>query len=150
MKCLFHRCQIGQSQFGLYGLDVRDRIHVAADVHDVVIDEAAHHIDDTIGFTNGSKKLVAQSFALGCTGDKTGDIDELDDGRLHFLRFDDRAEFGQALIGYLDYSDIGFDGAERIVFCGNACFGQRIKQRGFSYIGQTNDTAFQTHKFIEL
>ncbi len=78
------------------------------------------------------------------------DIDELDDGRLHLLRVDDRAEFGQALIGHFDYADIGLDGAERIVFCGDPRSGQRIKQRGFTYIGQTNDTAFQAHKFIEL
>ena len=150
LEGFFHGRQIGQSQFGLYGFDVRDRIHIAADVHDVVIDKAAHHVDDAIGFTDGGKKLVSQPFALGCTRHKTGDIDELDDGRLHLLRVDDRAEFGQALIGHFDYADIRLDGAEGIVFCGYTRFGERIKQCGFSYVGQTNDTAFQAHKFIEL
>ncbi len=89
LERFFHGCQIGQRQFGLDRFDVGDRIHVAGHVHDVVIDEAAHHVDDAIGFADGGEKLVAQPFALGCAGHQAGDIDELDDGRLHLLRLDD-------------------------------------------------------------
>ena len=44
---------------------------------------------DGIGFTDVGKKLVAQPLALAGAGDQTGNVDELDNGRLDFLRLDD-------------------------------------------------------------
>jgi hypothetical protein len=41
-------------------------------------------VDDGVGFADVGQELVAQAFALGRTGHQTGDVDELDDGRLDF------------------------------------------------------------------
>ena len=89
MNGFFYRREIGERQLDLYGFDIGKRIHVAADVYDVFIGEAAHHVHDAIGFANGGKEFVAQSFAFGCTGNEAGNIDEFDDGRLYLLRLHD-------------------------------------------------------------
>ena len=83
------------------------------DVDDVVVGEAAHDVDDGVGFADVGEELVAQAFALGGTGHQAGDVDEFDDGRDDALRFDDFGERGRARIGNLDDADVGLDGAER-------------------------------------
>ena len=70
-----------------------DWLRVFGNVHDVLVDEAAHHIDDAIGFANGGEKLVAQPLAFRRAGNEPGNIHELYDGRLHLLRLDDGGEF---------------------------------------------------------
>ena len=110
-----------------------------------VVFEAAHHVDDRIGFADVRQKLVAQAFALGRAGDQAGDIDELDHGRHDALRLDDVRQRLQARIGHFDDADVRFDGAERIIFSGDARFGQCIEECRFADVGQADDAAFETH-----
>ena len=130
--------------------DVRDGVDLARHVNDVVVFEAAHHIHNRIGLADVGQKLVAQTFAGAGTGHQTSDVDKLHDGWHHALGLDDGGQLRQTQIGHLDHTDIGFDGAKRVVFCGNARLGQRIEQGGFTNIGQADDAAFQTHENLSI
>src|SRR5690606_19599758 len=49
---------VGQGEFGIDDLDVRYRVHLAGDVHDVFIFETAHHVHDGVGFADVGQELV--------------------------------------------------------------------------------------------
>ncbi len=144
---LFHRGQVGQRQFGDDGFDVGQRIDLARHVHYVGIVEAAHHIHNGVGLADVGQELVAQAFALGCARHQARDVDEFDDGVLHALRVNDFRQFIETRVGHLDDADIGLDGAERVILRRNAGLGQRIEHGGLADVGQTDDTAFQTHVY---
>ena len=59
----------------------------AVDVHDVLVVEAAHHVDDRVGLADVAEELVAEALALGGALHEAGDVDELD------RRRDDRAQW---------------------------------------------------------
>ena len=44
--------------------------------------KATYHVGDGIRLANIRKELVAQALAFGGARDQTGDVDELDDGRV--------------------------------------------------------------------
>ena len=111
----------------------------------VVVFKAAHHVDDGVGFADVREEFVAQPFAGAGACDQTGDIDELDNGALDFLRVHDSRQRIKPLVRHFDDADIGLDGAKGVVFCRNACVGQCVEQGGFSDVGQANNAAFQTH-----
>jgi hypothetical protein len=56
--------EVRQRQLGVDDLDVGDRIDLASDVHDVVVDEATHHVCDRVGFAYVRQELVAEAFTL--------------------------------------------------------------------------------------
>jgi hypothetical protein len=143
---LVHRGKIRQRQFGLDRFDVGKRINFSGDVRDIVVGEAAYHVHHRIGFTDVSEKLVAQTFAFGGARHQTGDVHELHDRCNHFLRPGDGGELCQPGIRHCDDADIRLDGAERIVLSRDARLGERVEQRGLADIGQTDDTAFETHR----
>ena len=146
MQPLFGGLQICQREFGLDHLDIRNRVDLACHVDDVVILEAAHHVDDRVGFANVREKLVAQALALTGTRHQPGDVDELDRGMLHALRVDDLGELLKTGIGNLDHAHIGLDRAERIVFGGDARLGEGVKQRRLADVGQADDATLQSHE----
>ena len=146
MQPLFGGLQICQREFRLDHLDIRNRVDLACHVDDVVILEAAHHVDDRVGFANVREKLVAQALALTGTRHQPGDVDELDRGMLHALRVDDLGELLKTGIGNLDHAHIGLDRAERIVFGGDARLGEGVKQRRFADVGQADDATLQSHE----
>ncbi len=142
---LFDRRQVGQRQFGADGFNVGDRVDLAGDVDDIVVVEAAHHVDDGIGLADVGQELVAEAFTLAGAGHQTGDVDEFDDGRLNPLRLDDLRQFVEARIGHFDDADVRFDGAERVVRRFDAGLGQRVEQRGLADVGQADNAAFEAH-----
>ena len=89
MQGFFNGGQIGQAQLGLDDFDVVNRIDLARDVNHVVVFKAAHHVDDGVGFADVREEFVAQPFAGAGACDQTGNIDELDNGALDFLRVHD-------------------------------------------------------------
>ncbi len=142
---LVHGRQIGQRQFGIDGFDVGKRIDFAGDVHHVVVGETAHHMHDRIGLTDVGKELVAQTFAFRGAGHQTGNVHEFHDRRNHLLRLGDGRKLRQPGIRHFDDADVRLDGAERIVFRRDSGLGQRVEQRGLADIGQSDDSAFETH-----
>jgi hypothetical protein len=141
--------QIGQRQFGQDRFDVRERVDAARDMDDIVVLEAAHDVDDGVGLADVGQELVAQAFAFRGAGDQAGDIDELDDRRLHALRLDDGGS-AQARVGDFDDADVGLDGAERVVLGGDSRFGQGVEEGRFADVRQADDTAFEAHARIPM
>ena len=144
-KMAFDRREIGQREFGVDGLNVRQRIDFAGDVDNVFIFETAHDMRNRISLANVGEELVAETFALGRTCDQPRDVDEFHDRRHHLFRLDDDRQRSQAWVRHFDDADIGLDGAERVVFRRDTRLGQRIEQGGFADIGQADDAAFQRH-----
>ena len=144
----FDGAHVGQRQLGLDHGDVVERADLAGDVDHVRVFKAAHHVDDGVGFADVRQELVAQAFALGCAGDQAGDVDEFHCCRKDAFRLDDVCQRLQARIGHFDHADVRFDGAERIVFGGDARLGQGIEQGRFTDVGQADDAAFEAHDKI--
>ncbi|OIQ81649.1 hypothetical protein GALL_365730 [mine drainage metagenome] len=142
---LLHGAEVGQAQLGLDDADVGQRVDMAGDVDHVLVLEAAHDVDDGVGFADVGEELVAQAFALAGAGHEPGDVDELHHGRQHALRLDDGGELLQTRIGHLDHAHIGFDGAEGVVLGGDGALGQRVEERGLAHVGQSHDAAFEAH-----
>jgi hypothetical protein len=142
--------QIGERQFGHDRFDVGQRVDAARDMDDVGVLEAAHDTDDGVGFADVGQELVAQAFALRGAGDQPGDIDELDDRRLHALRLDDGGELREARIGHFDDADVRLDGAEGVVLGGDSRFGQGIEEGGLADVGQADDTALEAHARVPM
>ena len=87
--------QVGQRQFGLDDFDVGDGVDLAGDVDHVGVFEAAHHVDDGVGFADVREELVAQALALAGAGHQAGDVDEFDGGRQDALGLDDLGQLVQ-------------------------------------------------------
>ena len=141
----FHRIQVGQGQLGVDHGDVVQGGHLAGHMDHVFVIEAAHHMGDGIGFTDIGQKLVAQAFALGGPGHQPGDIHEFHGGGHDPFRADNGGELVQTGVWHRNHTGIGLNGAEREVLGINPRFGQRVEQGGFAHVGQTDDTAFETH-----
>ena len=88
---------------------------------DVVIVEAAQHMEYGIGLADVGEEFVAEPFAFACPFDESGDVYYLHRGRHHAFGFAHLHKFGQAVIRDGDDTYIGFDGAEREV--GALCLG---------------------------
>ena len=97
----FTSIEVGQSQLGVDDVDVLVGIHLAGDVDDVLVLEAAYNVTNGFGLTDVGQELVAQTFSFGGTFDQTGDVDELHRCRYHALRLDDlgqRVEAGDEIV----------------------------------------------------
>ena len=116
---LFDGVEIGEQELGIDDVDVVERRDLAGDVDDLVVVEAAHHVEDSVCLADVREELVAEAFAFACAFDDARDVDELhgggDDG-VGLDVFDDAVEAG---VGDGDHADIRVDGAERVV--GGGC-----------------------------
>ena len=150
LDALLHRVEIGQDQLGDDDLDVADRVNGAHRVGGVVVLKAADDVHDGVDLADVGQKLVAEALALAGTGDETGDIEELDGRRDDHAGLEDLFEMGQAVVGHVDDTDVGFNGAERIVRDRRLVrAGNRVEEGGLSRVGQPDDAGFQ-HKDGEL
>ena len=88
--CLFDAAldhlHVGHDKLKVNDLNITLGVCAALDMDDILIVEAAHDMDDSVGVAYIRQELVAQSLALGCTLDKACDVDKLDDGRGVLLR----------------------------------------------------------------
>ncbi len=116
---------------------------------DVVIFEAAQHMDDSVHFANVAEELVAQAFAFARAFDETGNVDESELGFDDLLRTGNLCQLLQARIGHGHLADIRLDRAERIIRSLRGLrLGQCIEQGGLADIGQADDPATETHFLI--
>ena len=114
-------------------------------MNDLGILKAADDVRDGIGGANVAEKLIAQALALGRARDQAGNVDELHRGRHEGLGLDKRGDLVQPLVGHADDAHVGVDGAEGIVGCLRLGRSQRVENGGFADVGQTDDTAVQSH-----
>ena len=143
----FYRAQVGQAEFGLDHFNVGNRVDPTGHMNHVVVFKAAHHIDRGIGLADMGQEFVAQTLACAGAGHEARNVHELDNRRHDPFRRDDGGELLQAGIGHLDDPDVGFDGAERIIFGSDTRLGQRVEQGRFTDIGQAYDAAFHEVSF---
>ncbi len=144
-ELLLDRREIGERELGVDRLDVRHRIDLAGDVHDVVVAEAPHDMRDRVGLTDVGEELVAEALALGRARHEAGDVDEFHHRRKHALGLCDGCKRAEARIGHLDDADVRLDRAEGIVLGRDAGLGEGVEQRGLAHVGQADDAAFETH-----
>lgn len=85
LETLLDRIEVGKKELRLNGRDVAQRIDGAVHVGDVLVLEAAHHLDDGGALADVGQELVAQSLTLARALDEAGDVDEIDEGVNGFL-----------------------------------------------------------------
>jgi hypothetical protein len=113
---------------------------------DVVIDKTAQDVDDGVDFADIAEELVAEPLTLGRAAHQPGDVDEGELGFDDLLRSGDFCQRVEPRIGHRDLADVGLDRAERIIGrLRRLRLRQRVEQGRFADIGQTDDTAFETH-----
>ena len=141
-----HHLQIRQNQLHVDGLDVPQRVHryvgtgIGYHVHDVLVIEAAHHMDDGVGATDVLQKLVAEARSLTGPFHQTGDIHKFDDGGGFFIGLVHLRQLVQPLIRHGHHAHVGFDGAEGVVGALGTGVGDGVEQSGLSHIGQPHDS----------
>ena len=134
---------VGKHQFHFDNFDVGKWIDIATYVDYVGIFETTDHLHDRINLTNVAEKLVAQPFAHTSAFDNAGNVNQFQDGRDDFLRFDVLGDSFEAVVGDADDPLVRFDRAKRIVRA-RCCLrtGQCVEQRAFAYIGQSDNSGF--------
>jgi hypothetical protein len=65
----------------------------------------------------------------------------------NFPRLDDRRQRIEARVRDRHHTDVGINGAERVVFRLNTRLCEGIEQGGLADVGQSNDAAFDAHVF---
>ena len=141
-----HHLQVGHDEFEVDRFNVADGIdgHVRAgvgdDVHDVLVIEAAHDVNDGVRATDVLQKLVAQARALAGALDKARDVHEFDDRGGLLFGVVHLGELVQPLVGHGHHADVRLDGAERIVGALRACVGDGVEQGGLADVRQPDDT----------
>jgi hypothetical protein len=84
-------------------------------VYDIVIIKAAHHVENGIYLTDVCEKLVAQTFALACPFDQSGDIHNLNCCWRDLFRLYQFRQLVEAWIRYGDDPDVRVLGGKRII-----------------------------------
>ena len=101
---------------------------------------------DCVDLADMGQELIAQTLALACAADQTGDVYELYDSRGGFLRVIQIGQRLKTLIRYRYHADVRVDGAERVVRALCACLRDRIEQSGLADVRETDDAEF--HMFF--
>ena len=145
---LFHGCEVGEREFGVDHRNVLERIDVAGHVNDVVVLEATDDVRDGVAFADVGEELIAEAFALACSGDETSDVDEFHDRGHNAFGLDDFRQGRKARIGHFDDARVRFDRAEGIVFRGDARLRECIENGRLADVGQADDATLQTHNLV--
>ena len=150
MNRTFAGVEVCQRQFGVDNFNIVSRVNFAGNVNDVVIFKAANNVTDRFGFTDVGQELVTQTFAFRCAFYQTGDIDKFHGRGKRTLRFYDFSQLIQARIRHWYDACVRLNSAEWKVGRFNTGFGQRVEQGRFPDVGQTDDTAFESHDLNHL
>ena len=138
--------QIGHDELQINSADVAQRIDrfvlagIGHHVHDVLIVEAAHHVDDGIGAADVFEKLIAQTRALAGALDQTCNVDKLDHCGGLLVRLIHLRQLIQPRIRHGHNAHIGLDGAKRIVRALSPGVGDGVEQSGLADVRQADDT----------
>jgi hypothetical protein len=99
----------------------------------------------SISAADVGEELIAEALALARAGDEPGDVDELDHRRHDALGRDDLDQRIEPGIGHRDDPVVGLNRTKRIVRRLCAGVGQRVEQRGFADVGETDDADSEAH-----
>jgi len=141
---------VGEDQLGVDDFDVAHGVNRAADVGDVAIFKAAHHMYDGVYLTDVAEEFVAQAFTLARAFDEAGNVHEFDGGRHQLRGPGDLRKHGEALIRHGDDAGVRLDGAEGIIGCLRlAGAGDSVKKGGFANVRKAYNTGSE-HKGREI
>ena len=135
-----HHLHIGHDQLQVNGVHVPDGVGGALHVDDVLVVEAADHMDDGIGHTDVGQEFVAQSLALGGALYQTGDVHKLNDCGGGLFGVVHLGKLVQPVVRDSHHAHIGVDGAEGVIGTLGAGVGDRVEQGALAHVGQTHDT----------
>ena len=130
-----HHLQVRHDQLQVDGLDIPQGIHrhvgagVGHHMHNFLVVEAAHHMDDGVGAADILQELVAQARALAGALYQTRNVHELDDRRGLFIGLVHLRQLVQPRVRHGYHAHIGLDGAEGIVGTLRPGVGDGVEQR---------------------
>jgi hypothetical protein len=140
-----HRLEVGQHQFSLDGLHIRQSVHTPFHMDDTRRLEAAHHMGDGLGLADVGQETITQPMTLGRTGHQASDVHQLHLGRNDPLGTREPGQGIEACVGHHHHATVGLDGAKGIVFCRYGSTGQGIEQGRLADVGEAHDPAAQRH-----
>ena len=135
--------EVLQLQLGVDNLLVLNRVHNRATLaHDVVVVEAAQHVDDGVGLADVAEELVAQALALRRTLHESGDVYYLascghDATRVNYL-----GKLREAFVGNGDDAHVRLDCTEREVGCLRLSVREAVEKSGLAHVRESYDTTF--------
>ena len=134
--------QVLELQFGIYDFLVAHGVDGPIHMGDVLILEAAQHVDDGIRLTDVAEELVAETLALARTFHESGDVYYLAGGGNDASGMHQLGQFGESLVGNGDHAHVGFNRTEGEVGC--LCLGTRqtVEEGGFTHVGQSDNSTF--------
>ena len=141
-----HHLQVRHDQLQVNGLDISQGIHrhvgagIGHHMHDVLVVEAAHHMDNGVGAADVFQELVAQARALAGALHQARYVHKLDDGRSLFIGLVHLRQLVQPLIRHSHHAHVGLDGAEGVVGALRTGVGDGVEQCRFAHVGQAHDT----------
>ena len=119
-------------------------------VNDVLILEAANHVNDGVHLANVRKELISQTFALAGTLYQTCNIHEFNHRGGDLFGIVHLRKLVQTLVGNGNDTHVGVNGAEGVVCRLRTATGHRIKKRTFSHVGKSYNTKFHSIYFSYL
>ena len=135
---------VSKDEFGIDNLDVAGGVYGAEFMNNVVVFEAANDLHDGVDFTDGGEEFITESSSFGGSFDESGDVDEFDRSGDHLGRLGHLGELVQTRVGHSDHSDIGVNGAKRVVRgLGVASTREGIEEGGFSHVGHSYDSGLK-------
>ena len=116
--------------------------------HDVRVLEVANDFADGVALADVGQELVAQASTLRSGAlDQACDVNELDGRGDDATRVDDVRQLLQARVRYVDDTDVGIDGGERIVSGKSALLGEGGEKRRLANVGQAHDADRKCHEY---
>ena len=134
--------QVRHSQFQVDDVDVPRRVRPALHVDDVLVVEAADHVDNGVRLPDVGQELVPQALAPAGPLHQTRDVHELHHRRGLFLRLVQFRQVVQPGVRHRHHAHVGVDGAEGVV--GALCpgVGDGVEKRGFPHVWQSHNPQF--------
>ena len=117
----FNSLKVFELQLGVNDFLVAYRVNGAVYVGDIVVVEAAQHVDDGVCFTNVSQELVAQSLALAGAFYQSGDVYNLACGGHNAARMHDFGKLGEPLVGHGNHAHVRLNSTKGEI--GSLCLG---------------------------
>ena len=137
--------QVGEHQLEFDRVDVAARIDRTLDMGDVRRFEAANDVEDGVDRADVAEELISESLTLGGAFHQAGDVEDLYGGRDDLLRWNDRFDPREPLVGHRHDAHVRLDRCKWVVggFC-TGC-GQSVEEGGLADVGQAHDASLDGH-----
>ena len=117
LDAVFYGFQVFQLQFRIDDFLIAQRVYRTVYVNDVIVFEAAQHVDDGVALADVSQELIAQAFSLAGTLHKAGNVYNVAHSGHNATRMYQFGQSCQSLVGHGYLSHLGVDSTKRKVGC---------------------------------